>query len=122
MHYRVTARTLELVGHLRCFIDSVRPLIDRASPAARHEWAIFQSTWPSDEQLGQETLAISDSALDAIHAKARRFREILQSLAPVSADAPRVSDHRSIGGDQPPLLADWPPSASTSGSPEASAV
>ena len=97
MPYKVTSRTIELVGHLRRLADLVQPLLDRASPAARHEWAAFQSTWPSDTELRQRMVAISDSALETIHAKASRFREILQSLAPAASEVPGRTDRQSNG-------------------------
>jgi hypothetical protein len=82
MRHRATPRTRDIVGELRLLSALVEPYLRFASPAACREWMMLQALWPSDDDLHAGTTPLSDSDLQSMLAKVRRFMEILCSLAP----------------------------------------
>ena len=80
MRYKVTPRTHDIVGELNQLAVQVLPHLGVASSAARAEWDAVRALWPSDDDLRQGTMALSDVDLEWIAAKVRRFGEILRGL------------------------------------------
>jgi hypothetical protein len=60
----------------------IEPELHLVSQAARDEWTAQQRAWPSDIQLREGTIALTETELGRIEAKVRRFRDIVRSLAP----------------------------------------
>jgi hypothetical protein len=67
-------RILDELDHLRA---EARALLDAASPGARGEWAKLESRLPSDLEIQRGIIALSESELDEMRSKVRRFRDIL---------------------------------------------
>ena len=80
MRHTVTAKVERLVRGLRAISHEIEPQVQLVSQAARDEWRALQAAWPSDEELRQGTVALTEDELEAIEVKVRRFRQILQSL------------------------------------------
>jgi hypothetical protein len=81
MRYRVTTRAQESVQRLRWLAAEIDPYIALASADAQAEWVALQSTWPSDVELRQGWISISEEVLDADRHRVRRFGEILRRIS-----------------------------------------
>jgi hypothetical protein len=80
MPYQVTDRTCEILQDLHRLAAEQGRYLLLASSSAQLEWKEFQLGWPSDIELAQGTIALSEEHLEAITAKVRRFGEILRGL------------------------------------------
>jgi hypothetical protein len=86
MRYKVTSKTPEIVRDLDRLAALVAPYLGFASPAASREWEAFRGLWPSDEDLREGTMAVSEADLESMPAKVRRFGEILRAASFGPAD------------------------------------
>jgi hypothetical protein len=77
MHHKVTERTRALVRALRKLAAEVEPRVEGASEAARAEWMAAQAAWPTDFELARGVVEVSDDDLEVMHARVRRFGQIL---------------------------------------------
>jgi hypothetical protein len=100
MRNRVTARIERLVRALRMMSDEIEPELHLVSQAARDEWRSLQCTWPSDSELREGAIGLTEDQVEAISAKVRRFRTIVHSLAPTLSALRPV---RSIDDEAPTL-------------------
>ena len=82
LKHKVTPRTESLGRALRTMSAEIEPGLHLVSQAARDEWESLQRVWPSDIQLREGTIALTEIELGTIEAKVRRFRDIVRSLAP----------------------------------------
>jgi hypothetical protein len=94
MPYQVTERTCEILQDLHRLAAEQGRYLHLASSSAQLEWKEFQLRWPSEIELAQGTIALSEEHLEAITAKVRRFGEILRGLTvryPARAKSRNVS-------------------------------
>ena len=98
MRHTVGTRTRQLVQDLHDLAAEVESYLHFASQAARSEWRVFQSRWPSDHELRQGAVSISDDALANMAAKLQRFLDILRAVA-----QPHIDEGRS----EPGPVRDW---------------
>src|SRR5437667_10531324 len=52
MRHNVTPRTHEILNELHRLGARIEPYLGLGTPAARSEWRVFQSSWPSVDQIG----------------------------------------------------------------------
>lgn len=84
MMHKATAQTENLVSELGALARQIDAgPISSASDAARDEWVALRGQWPSPHEVRAGAIALSDAELALMVAKVRRFKEILQTLAPV---------------------------------------
>jgi hypothetical protein len=84
-HVTIEIKTLlEALGHIG---QRVRPRLERASPAAREEWATLLASIPSDEDVAMGVIGLSRETLVQMMAKARRFEQILRDVTRADAAA-----------------------------------
>jgi hypothetical protein len=69
------ARTLARIG------EEVEPELYLVSQAARDEWRSLQSRWRLGGDRERVEPALMDEEIEALEAKARRFRDIVRALA-----------------------------------------
>jgi hypothetical protein len=93
------ARTLATIG------EEIEPELHLVSQAALDEWRTLQSRWRptgDGEQVGPDPSPdLSEEEFEALEAKARRFRDIVRSLAPQASgrrDQTGPSNRGSHGG------------------------
>jgi hypothetical protein len=79
------ARTLARIG------EEIEPELHLVSQAARDEWRTLRSRWGSDSTGEKIEPALKDEDIEALEAKARRFRDIVRGLVPkvTSEQTPR---------------------------------
>ena len=75
---KTTPRTGAIVLELRRLARELEPNLRYASPDARDEWRRLQATWPSDLELRMGTAGVSDTCLEEMEAKIRRFGQLLR--------------------------------------------
>jgi hypothetical protein len=75
------ARTLARIG------EEVEPALHLVSQAARDEWRALQNRWQPDGG-GEELVSLTEEEIQAVEAKARRFRDIVCSLVPKVSGRP----------------------------------
>jgi hypothetical protein len=85
MHYKVTPRARELVWSLRRLAAEIQPFVEFASADARNEWSSLQQLWPSNATLESGLIGLSETDLEWMDSRVRRFGEIVHTLA----DRPR---------------------------------
>ena len=76
---KTTPMTGAIVLELRRLARELQPYLRYASPDARDEWRRLQATWPSDLELRRGSSGVSDSYLEEIEARMRRFGQILRA-------------------------------------------
>jgi hypothetical protein len=81
MRHKLTPRTLRIVEELQSLATRAEGQLHHASEAARAEWNAFRMSWPSEHELRQGVLGVSDDALEMMVGKVRRFHDILCELA-----------------------------------------
>jgi hypothetical protein len=81
MRYKVTPRTYTLLGSLRQLAAELEPYVGFACSAARDEWLSLQRLWPSEEELAGGSINLSESDLEEMEGRIRRFAAILSTLA-----------------------------------------
>jgi hypothetical protein len=86
----VTARMERLVLTLREMSQEIEPELHVVSQMARDEWRSLQGTWPSESQLREGTMELTEEQLEAIAAKARRFKDIVHGLASSHPSEPQL--------------------------------
>lgn len=78
MRHLATPKTFDLCGELRRLAALLQPYLCLASPAACREWEAFRAAWPSENDLRTGTTTLSDTDLERMLTKVRRFGEILR--------------------------------------------
>jgi hypothetical protein len=100
----VTATMERLVSTLREVSEEIEPELHAVSQMARDEWRSLQGTWLSEGQLREGTTGVTEEQLEAIAAKARRFKDIVHDLA--SSRPSDVQPHSLDPISEPPLATD----------------
>ena len=77
MRHKITSKTVSLIAEMVQLGESVEAHLWVASPAARDEWRSQRLRWPSEIELRQGSIALSDDELEVMRAKVKRFNEIL---------------------------------------------
>jgi hypothetical protein len=80
VRHTVTAEVEQLVRALRAISYEIEPQVQLVSEAARDEWRSLQAAWPSDQELREGTIALTEDQLEVMEVKALRFRQIVQRL------------------------------------------
>jgi hypothetical protein len=83
----VTTKTERLVLALRRMSEEIEPKLHLVSHEALDEWRSVQGKWPSDGQLRDGAIGLTEGQLEAIEAKVRRFRDIVRALASTLSEA-----------------------------------
>ena len=81
MRYKATHRTSELMRALLKLAAEIEDDLHLVSEAARDEWKDFRSSWPSDDELRQGLMRVSDAELEWTTAKVLRLRDIIRASA-----------------------------------------
>jgi len=81
MRHQVTPHIRELVASLRRLAAEIQPFVEFASADARSEWSTLQRLWPSNEELGTDLIDLSETDLEWMEIRVRRFGEIVRTLA-----------------------------------------
>jgi hypothetical protein len=91
------ARTLARIG------EEIEPELYLVSQAARDEWRTLQNRWRPDGAGEKGEPGLTDEEIEALEAKARRFRDIVHALAPkATRDQTRpLKDGATPRGDGP---------------------
>jgi hypothetical protein len=76
----MTTRTEGLVLTLQRMSDEIEPKLHLVSHEARAEWRSVQVNWLADGQLHAGANGLTESQLEALEAKVRRFRDIVRGL------------------------------------------
>jgi len=79
MRHKITSRTVSLLAELVELGESIESHLAVASPAARDEWQNQRLRWPSEIEMRQGSVALSDEELEVMRAKVKRFNDILNS-------------------------------------------
>ena len=103
----MTTRIERLVLALQAMSDEIEPKLHLVSHEARDEWRAVQGHWLSDGQVRRGAIGLTEGQLEALEAKVRRFRDIVESLpAQASAQAAATS-----GGVSQAVASRWGPSS-----------
>jgi hypothetical protein len=91
--HRVTPALERRVRELRNMGEEIEPELHLVSVDARREWNALQASWPSDSELREGAIALSEERLTTIEAKARRFRDIIRAkrVDDTAAERPQMS-------------------------------
>lgn len=81
MKYTVTARTETLVADLASLAEAAEDRLALASAAARSEWEAVRFRWPSEIELRNGIITLSDDELELMRSKVMRFVSILEAAA-----------------------------------------
>lgn len=85
--HKVTPRTVGIVEELQRLVGRAEDHLHYASQAACAEWSSFRSSLPSEHELRQGSLVMSDDVLEMMVGKVRRFHDILCGYEGPSAPA-----------------------------------
>ena len=89
MKYTVTCRTTSLVAELSSLAEAAEDRLALASAEAQKEWEAVRLRWPSEVELRQGRIALSDDDLVLMRAKVMRFVSILAAAASVGSSSPQ---------------------------------
>ena len=79
--HKVTPRTVGIVEELQRLVGRAEDHLPHASHAACAEWRTFRSALPSEHELRQGSVAMSDDVLEMMVGKIQRFYDILHGNA-----------------------------------------
>ena len=79
MRYAVTAQTERLLADLASLADAAEDRLSFASAAAQREWEAMRYRWPSEVDLRDGSIALSDHQLELMRSKVMRFVSILEA-------------------------------------------
>ena len=92
MRYKLTKETLPRINELCLLIATTRGGLRDLSVEALREWDRLRFRFPSNDDLCQGFVSLSDVELADLHASLVRFRERTVPLAPAVTWHPRLSE------------------------------
>ena len=84
MRYKLTNETLPRVNELSLLIAKTRASLGGLSAEARRDWDRLRQRFPSNDDLYQGFISLSEGELGELHASLLRFRETIAEARPVS--------------------------------------
>ena len=77
MKYTITRETSRILKELTKLAESLQEQLPSISPEARSEWDELRLRWPSELEVRQGTIALTEDELSIMESKVRRFHDIL---------------------------------------------
>jgi hypothetical protein len=98
VRHAVTAKVEQIVRTVIELGHEIEPHLHLVSQAARDEWTALQNSLPAPEQLQAGAIALTETELEIVEAKVRRFRDIVRALGrlpPAAPTAVRTANRRA---------------------------
>lgn len=100
MRYKLTKESLPRVTELCQLIESTRARLGALGREAQREWDHLRARFPSNDDLYQGYISLSDVDVEELHASLRRFCENVAAPAPLST---RRNSSRGLAPTDRPL-------------------